>query len=61
MPCNNRTSDFREVLREKEDAIPDSKRRKISKHTKSDVQLDGQNVLGKQYVAEAYTIVCDTH
>jgi hypothetical protein len=50
----DRTADFRDVLRAKQSAVPQAKRRKASS-----VQ-DGpnSNVFGKQYLEEAYTIVC---
>lgn len=57
MPGIDRTTDFREVLTEKRNALPDSKRRKISRAANGDSPVDGQNVLGKEYVAEAYVIV----
>jgi hypothetical protein len=54
MGFTNRTADFKDVLRAKQSAIPQPKRRKTSP-----VQ-DGpdSNVFGKQYLEEAYTIVC---
>jgi len=52
MPANDRTSDFREIVKEKQNSFPESKRRRIHRP-----QRDGQDLLGKEYVAEAYVIL----
>jgi syntaxin 18 len=57
MPSINRTTDFREVLAEKRNALPETKRRRMSKPSKSDTEREGQNILGKEYISEAYVIV----
>jgi hypothetical protein len=55
MPVSNRTSDFREIVNEKQKEFPESKRPKTSKQPHA--QRDGRALLGKEYVAEAYIIV----
>lgn len=62
MPARSRTSEFREVLKEKQNDLPDVKRRKLNaKRTATDSsQRDGQNLLGKEYLTEAYVVVCGT-
>ena len=50
MPFRDRTNDFQQILHDKERALPDAKRQKITKPTED-------KPLGKEYVAEAYTIV----
>lgn len=55
MPATDRTSEFRSVLKEVSQAFPEVKRRKVSKSTSS--QREGQKVLNKEYLAEAYVIV----
>ncbi|TFK43628.1 hypothetical protein BDQ12DRAFT_643221 [Crucibulum laeve] len=57
MPFTNITNDFRSILQEKESTVPDSKRRKLSKHGRHDGERDGQASLSKEYLAEAYTIL----
>jgi hypothetical protein len=44
------TTDFYTLVREKQHALPESKRRKTT-NTRPD------NALGKEYIAEAYNIV----
>ncbi|KAJ7507705.1 snare protein syntaxin 18/UFE1 [Mycena galericulata] len=56
MPSSDRTHDFRQVIREKENGIPAAKRRKTSKQT-SDAERDPQLISGKEYVVEAYVIL----
>jgi hypothetical protein len=58
MPGVDRTTDFHELLTQKRNAIPEAKRRKITKYAKSDPPGESQNLLGKEYLAEAYVIVC---
>lgn len=53
MGFTDRTVDFKDVLRAKQSAVPQAKRRKTSS-----VQDGSSNVFGKQYLEEAYTIVC---
>ncbi|EDR12820.1 SNARE protein syntaxin 18/UFE1 [Laccaria bicolor S238N-H82] len=50
MPFCDRTNDFQQTLHDKERALPDAKRRKITKPTET-------KPLGKEYVTEAYTIL----
>lgn len=58
MPGTDRTADFREALADKRHALPESKRRKISRPSKSDTERGaGHNLLGKEYISEAYVIV----
>ncbi|KAI0921310.1 hypothetical protein AcW2_006324 [Taiwanofungus camphoratus] len=59
MPARSRTSEFREVLKEKQNDLPDVKRRKLNaKRTATDSsQRDGQNLLGKEYLTEAYVVL----
>jgi syntaxin 18 len=56
MPGTNRTADFREVLTEKQNALPEAKRRKLSGTPRHDTGGE-HNLLGKEYVSEAYVIV----
>ncbi|KAJ7781339.1 snare protein syntaxin 18/UFE1 [Mycena metata] len=56
MPFSDRTHDFRQVTREKEDALPAAKRRRTSKLT-SEGERDPQLVSGNPYVTEAYLIL----
>lgn len=57
----NRTLEFRQTVEEKKNALPDGKRRKISRPPRRPLtDREGeQNPLlsSKEYVAEAYTIV----
>lgn len=53
MPYSDRTPDFKERVQEKENGIPESRRRK---RTTNGAQHADQ-VLGGGYVAEAYNIV----
>ncbi|KAJ6515996.1 snare protein syntaxin 18/UFE1 [Mycena sanguinolenta] len=56
MPSSDRTQDFRQVIREKENELPAPKRRRTAKQT-NDAERDPQIVPGKEYVAEAYVIL----
>lgn len=56
MPCSSRTADFRELLLAKQKLLSETQRRKISKRPAKG-ETNDQNPLGKEYVAEAYTIV----
>ncbi|KAF8211206.1 snare protein syntaxin 18/UFE1 [Mycena galopus ATCC 62051] len=55
MPSSDRTQDFRQVIREKENELPAAKRRK-TKPT-NEAERDPQIISGKEYVAEAYVIL----
>jgi len=57
MPSSDRTTDFRDFLREKKLAIPDTKRRKLVRVNRSDAELAGQGHFGREYLSEAYIIV----
>ena len=59
MTANDRTSEFRDLLKEKEKSVPDAKRRKFSRSAKrtSDEQRNVQETLNKDYIAEGYNIV----
>lgn len=59
MPGIDRTTEFRHLLTEKQNAIPETKRRKITKGSHDGPGPDGsqENILGKEYLAEAYIIV----
>jgi hypothetical protein len=54
MPSSDRTTDFREAIKQKQNAFPESNRRKRSRNTDA---REGQVALGKEYIAEAYVIV----
>ena len=57
MAAVSRTSEFRQILSEKETGLPE-KRRKLSRNPKrSDAQAEGDVALSKEYVAEAYVVV----
>jgi len=49
MPISNRTLDFRDILREKQNAIPHTTRRTLKSNPPA--------LFGKEYVSEAYVIV----
>lgn len=55
MPFTNITNDFKKVLQERESTTPEMKRTKVIKHSRND---DDTLALHKNYVAEAYNIVC---
>lgn len=59
MPAVNRTSEFRDLLKEKQASVPEAKRRKLSHPAKRtpDEQRDAQEVLSKEYITEGYNIV----
>jgi syntaxin 18 len=57
MPGIDRTTDFREVLAAKRNALPETKRQKIARPSKSETEREGHNILGKEYISEAYVIV----
>ncbi|KAJ6509945.1 snare protein syntaxin 18/UFE1 [Mycena vitilis] len=56
MPSLDRTHDFRQVIREKENELPAAKRRKTVKQT-GEAERDPQPIAGKEYVTEAYVIL----
>ncbi|KAJ7228757.1 snare protein syntaxin 18/UFE1 [Mycena pura] len=56
MPGSDRTPDFRQVIREKENESPAPKRRKTSKQA-GETEHVPQILSGKQYIAEAYVIL----
>jgi len=57
MPGTDRTTDFRELLTEKRNAIPEAKRRKTTRYAHGDGPGESQNLLGKEYLEEAYIIL----
>lgn len=57
MTASDRTSEFREILRGVQNTIPEAKRRKVTKRV-GENQREGQVALGKEYLAEAYSVVC---
>jgi syntaxin 18 len=59
MTASDRTAEFRDLLREKEKGVPESKRRKLSRSTKreQDHQRDAQEALNREYITEGYNIV----
>ncbi|KAJ7047463.1 snare protein syntaxin 18/UFE1 [Mycena alexandri] len=56
MPFSDRTHDFRQVTREKEDALPAAKRRRTHKPN-SEAERDPQLASGNPYITEAYLIL----
>lgn len=54
MGFTDRTTDFKDVLLAKQSAVPQAKRRKASPLQDE----PSSNVFGKQYLEEAYTVVC---
>ncbi|KAI0650651.1 hypothetical protein C8Q79DRAFT_901812 [Trametes meyenii] len=58
MPAIPRTSEFRDVVREKERGIPEAKRRKLSRPSKrSTPESERLETLNKEYVKEAYVVL----
>ncbi|KAI0352860.1 hypothetical protein OH77DRAFT_1484605 [Trametes cingulata] len=58
MPAIPRTSEFRELVREKEGDIPEAKRRKLSRPSKrSTPESERLETLNKEYVKEAYVVL----
>ncbi|PCH41267.1 hypothetical protein WOLCODRAFT_143476 [Wolfiporia cocos MD-104 SS10] len=57
MPATSRTTEFRALVREKRDDLPEAKRRKIAPRRAADGQREGDDLLGKEYIAEAYVIL----
>ncbi|KAH9940574.1 hypothetical protein B0H21DRAFT_754621 [Amylocystis lapponica] len=56
MPSSSRTSEFREILKEKQSAFPETKRRKLTPRRAAD-QREGQDPLNKEYIAQGYAIL----
>ncbi|KAI0776021.1 hypothetical protein BD413DRAFT_491164 [Trametes elegans] len=62
MPAVPRTSEFRELVREKERGVPDAKRRKLSRPAKrSSPESERSETLNKEYVKEAYVVHACAH
>ncbi|KAI0729351.1 snare protein syntaxin 18/UFE1 [Fomitopsis betulina] len=57
MPATLRTSEFRELLKEKENVYPDPKRRKRTKRASADGQREGDELLNRQYINDAYSVL----
>ncbi|KAJ8455125.1 hypothetical protein ONZ51_g12628 [Trametes cubensis] len=58
MPAVPRTSEFRDLVRDKERAVPDTKRRKLSRPSKrSTPESERLETLNKEYVKEAYVVL----
>lgn len=57
MPATSRLPELRDLIREKQDALPETKRRRIAPRRAADGQREGQDRLNKEYTAEAYVIV----
>ena len=58
MTASDRTPEFRGLLRDVQNTIPEAKRRKLSGKRVGDAQREGQDALSKEYLAEAYAVVC---
>ncbi|KIY46634.1 hypothetical protein FISHEDRAFT_60224 [Fistulina hepatica ATCC 64428] len=56
MAFSSRTEELRDAAREKVKSLPENKRRKLSKHTRS-ISADAQLALDKEFMKEAYTIL----
>ncbi|KAI0747439.1 snare protein syntaxin 18/UFE1 [Irpex lacteus] len=59
MTASDRTVEFRQLVKEAAEGIPDAKRRKLNRPSRrsQDGQKDGQDDLNKQYMAEGYIIL----
>ncbi|KAF9469105.1 snare protein syntaxin 18/UFE1 [Collybia nuda] len=57
MPSKDRTTDFLDIIREKEREIPDAKRRKLAKSAQHESERNGGAYVGKEYIKEAYVIL----
>ncbi|KAI0375733.1 hypothetical protein BV20DRAFT_984706 [Pilatotrama ljubarskyi] len=58
MPAISRTTEFRELVREKERDIPEAKRRKLSRPSKrSTPESERLETLNREYVKEAYVVL----
>ena len=60
MTGTDRTIDFRDILASKQNAIPEGKRRQVTR-PKGDSHLVDDNILRKEYISEAYAIVRPFH
>ncbi|OSX60365.1 hypothetical protein POSPLADRAFT_1182889 [Postia placenta MAD-698-R-SB12] len=61
MPATSRLPELRDLIREKQDALPETKRRRIAPRRAADGQREGQDRLNKEYTAEAYVILNHIH
>ena len=58
MAVSSRTSEFRQAVREKENGIPEAKRRRLSRPVKRPTpESERLEALNKEYVKEAYNVV----
>ncbi|KZT12804.1 uncharacterized protein LAESUDRAFT_639667 [Laetiporus sulphureus 93-53] len=58
MPATLRTSEFREVLKEKQAALPEAKRRTTPpRRVAADGQREGHDLFGKEYLTDAYAVL----
>ena len=56
MGASDRTAEFRALVKEVQQSVPDAKRTRLSRHT-GDGQKDDQAVINKEYLGEGYAIV----
>lgn len=56
MTASDRTAEFRDLLKEAQQGLPDAKRGRVSKRP-ADGQHDGQAIINKEYLAEGNAIV----
>lgn len=54
MPSIDRTPDFRQIVRDKQKGQPEKKSHRAHR---TDTDKDGHMSLGKEYLAEAYSVV----
>jgi len=57
MPATSRTSEFRQLLKDKENVFPDPKRRKRSKRASADGQRESDDLFNRQYINDAYSVL----
>ncbi|KIP12718.1 hypothetical protein PHLGIDRAFT_97337 [Phlebiopsis gigantea 11061_1 CR5-6] len=59
MAFASRTSEFRDIVKEKEKDVPEAKRRKLSRSARrtADEQRDVQETLSREYITEGYNIL----
>ena len=59
MGAIDRTTEFRQLVKETREGIPEAKRRKLNKPSQrtTDGQKDGVSVLNKEYMTEGYAVV----
>lgn len=62
MTASDRTREFRQLVKEAAEGVPEAKRRRLNRSPKRNANNhnDGQEVLNKEYMAEGYVIVCLT-